>query len=40
LDGAEIERLGHVIDVVTNWAYEMRLTDYVLVRAVKPAATG
>lgn len=36
LQGSLIERLGHLIDVVTNRAYEMGLIDYVLVRAVKP----
>jgi ubiquinone/menaquinone biosynthesis C-methylase UbiE len=37
LQGPVVERLGHLIDVVTNRAYEMGLIDYVLVRAVKPA---
>jgi len=37
LQGPLIERLGHLINVMTNRAYEMGLIDYVLVRAVKPA---
>ena len=37
LQGPLVEWLGHVIDVVTNRAYEMGLIDYVLVRAVVPA---
>ena len=37
LQGPLVERLGHLIDVVTNRAYEMGLIDYVLVRTVKPA---
>ncbi len=37
LQGPLVERLGHLINVMTNRAYEMGLIDYVLVRAVKPA---
>jgi ubiquinone/menaquinone biosynthesis C-methylase UbiE len=36
LQGQALERLGHLIDVVTNRAYERGLVDYVLVRAVEP----
>ncbi|MFN8642323.1 MAG: methyltransferase domain-containing protein [Candidatus Binatia bacterium] len=37
LQGQVKERLGHLIDVVTNRAYERGLVDYVLVRAVQPS---
>lgn len=40
LQGQTLERLGHLIDVVTNRAYERGLVDYVLVRAVEPPAAG
>ena len=36
LQGQALERVGHLIDVVTNRAYERGLVDYVLVRAVEP----
>jgi ubiquinone/menaquinone biosynthesis C-methylase UbiE len=37
LQGQATERLGHLIDVVTNRAYQRGLVDYVLVRGVEPA---
>ena len=37
LQGSVVERAGHLINVVTNRAYEHGLVDYVLVRAVEPA---
>ena len=36
VQGPLLERLGHLIDVVTNRAYQRGLVDYVLVRAVEP----